>query len=272
MAPPDLFGDDPALIRPATPAPAADESRGQTSSLYRRYRPRSFDPDDLVGQEHVVQTLRNAIMRGRVAHAYLFCGPRGTGKTTTARLLAKAVNCLAPEVDQRPCNACAACDAINSGATTEKFTPRAVREAPRGQGCPMRIAAKEPAGSSHKLGVRGGGVCCREASMEIPSRWSHLEPPATSPAIPQVALEEGRPPQPVAPGLWLFAPNRDTAGGSAWLLDAETGPVLVDAPALTQANLVFLSQRPKGLIVLTGRDGHGASEGVRSAAVRPGRR
>jgi DNA polymerase-3 subunit gamma/tau len=119
MAPPDLFGDDPALSRPATPAPAADESRGQTSSLYRRYRPRSFDPDDLVGQEHVVQTLRNAIMRGRVAHAYLFCGPRGTGKTTTARLLAKAVNCLAPEVDQRPCNACAACDAINSGATTD---------------------------------------------------------------------------------------------------------------------------------------------------------
>lgn len=101
--------------------------------------------------------------------------------------------------------------------------------------------------------------------MVIPSRWSPLEPPATSPAIPQVALEEGRPPQSVAPGLWLFAPNRDTAGGSAWLLDAETGPVLVDAPALTQANLVFLSQRPKGLIVLTGRDGHGRCRRLQEA-------
>jgi DNA polymerase-3 subunit gamma/tau len=81
-------------------------------ALYRKWRPRTFD--EVVGQEHVVRTLRNALTSGRIHHAYLFAGPRGTGKTTTARLLAKAVNCLAPE-DQRPCNECAICRAINEG-------------------------------------------------------------------------------------------------------------------------------------------------------------
>ena len=81
-------------------------------ALYRKWRPRSFD--EVVGQEHIIRTLRNAIASGRIHHAYLFSGPRGTGKTTTARLLAKAVNCLAPE-DQRPCNECAICEALNEG-------------------------------------------------------------------------------------------------------------------------------------------------------------
>ncbi len=81
-------------------------------ALYRKWRPQTFD--DLIGQEHVVRTLRNALRMGQVHHAYLFAGPRGTGKTTTARLLAKAVNCLAP-VEERPCNQCEICRAVNEG-------------------------------------------------------------------------------------------------------------------------------------------------------------
>ncbi|MGH2609025.1 MAG: AAA family ATPase, partial [Tepidiformaceae bacterium] len=59
--------------------------------LYGRYRPKGFD--EVVGQDHIVTTLRNALASGQIAHAYLFSGPRGTGKTTTARILARAVNC-----------------------------------------------------------------------------------------------------------------------------------------------------------------------------------
>jgi len=88
-------------------------------SLYRKYRPQSFESDELVGQDHIIRTLRNALSLGRVAHAYLFCGPRGTGKTTTARIVAKAVNCLHDDPQARPCNVCANCVAINANATPD---------------------------------------------------------------------------------------------------------------------------------------------------------
>ena len=84
--------------------------------FYRKWRPQTFS--EVAGQEHVVQTLRNAIKGSRIAHAYLFCGPRGSGKTSTARILSKAVNCQSP-VDGEPCNKCDSCLAINKGSALD---------------------------------------------------------------------------------------------------------------------------------------------------------
>lgn len=81
--------------------------------LYRKYRPKVFS--DVVGQEHIVSTLRKEIETGKVSHAYLFTGSRGTGKTSCAKILSKAVNCLHP-VDGNPCNECEICKGIDSGA------------------------------------------------------------------------------------------------------------------------------------------------------------
>ncbi|OGL95945.1 DNA polymerase III, subunit gamma and tau [Candidatus Uhrbacteria bacterium RIFOXYB12_FULL_58_10] len=85
-------------------------------ALYRKYRPSTFA--DVVGQEHVKTTLQNQILSGSVAHAYLFTGPRGIGKTTVARLVAKAVNCLALNGGE-PCNACDACKDVMSGSSLD---------------------------------------------------------------------------------------------------------------------------------------------------------
>ena len=79
---------------------------------YRKWRPSSFA--ELAGQEHVSTTLRQSVRLGRISHSYLFCGPRGCGKTTTARIIAKAANCLDLQ-DGDPCNACAICQSINEG-------------------------------------------------------------------------------------------------------------------------------------------------------------
>jgi DNA polymerase-3 subunit gamma/tau len=85
-------------------------------SLYRRYRSQRFD--EVLGQDHVTQALRNAVRDGRVGHAYLFSGPRGTGKTSTARILAKVLNCAAPE-DGEPCGKCENCVAVAEGRVVD---------------------------------------------------------------------------------------------------------------------------------------------------------
>jgi DNA polymerase III subunit gamma/tau len=84
--------------------------------FYRKWRPQTFS--EVAGQDHVIQTLRNAVQSARIAHAYLFCGPRGSGKTSTARILAKAVNCQNP-VGGEPCNTCESCLSINKGSALD---------------------------------------------------------------------------------------------------------------------------------------------------------
>ncbi|MBQ7786180.1 MAG: DNA polymerase III subunit gamma/tau [Clostridia bacterium] len=85
-------------------------------ALYRRYRPARFD--DFVGQEAVIKTLRSQVMSGRIAHAYLFCGTRGTGKTSTAKVFARAVNCEAPDRGE-PCGQCAVCKALSAESSLD---------------------------------------------------------------------------------------------------------------------------------------------------------
>ena len=87
-------------------------------ALYRKWRPKSFA--DLVGQEHISRTLANAILSEKIGHAYLFAGPRGTGKTSTAKIFAKALNCDHGPTPE-PCNVCPVCKKINEGASMDVF-------------------------------------------------------------------------------------------------------------------------------------------------------
>jgi len=93
-------------------------------ALYQKYRSSTFE--EVVGQEYVVRSIQNAIKEGKVGHAYLFCGPRGTGKTTMARLLAKAVNCTDPE--HAPCGVCENCVAANNGTHPDIIEINAANE------------------------------------------------------------------------------------------------------------------------------------------------
>ena len=85
-------------------------------ALYRKYRPTAFS--DVVGQEHIIKTLTNELSEGKIFHAYLFTGTRGTGKTTCAKILAKAVNCLDLQ-NGNPCCKCDMCKAIANGEITD---------------------------------------------------------------------------------------------------------------------------------------------------------
>lgn len=89
------------------------EEKEQFIVSARKYRPDTFD--SLVGQENIATTLRNSILRGQLAHAYLFCGPRGVGKTTTARIFAKSINCLNPSEAMQPCGVCESCVSFAQG-------------------------------------------------------------------------------------------------------------------------------------------------------------
>jgi DNA polymerase-3 subunit gamma/tau len=107
-----LWEQEVAGSNPVSPTRRGDSRVSETStyiSLYRRWRPQRFS--EIVGQEEIVRTLRNAVISDEVAHAYLFAGERGIGKTSIARILARAVNCLAPEGGE-PCNQCANCTTI----------------------------------------------------------------------------------------------------------------------------------------------------------------
>ena len=87
------------------------------TALYRKFRPKNFN--EMVGQEHITKTLKNQIIANRVGHAYLFSGGRGTGKTSAAKIMARAINCLHPKEDGEPCNECEICKAILEGSLTD---------------------------------------------------------------------------------------------------------------------------------------------------------
>src|SRR5919201_1712112 len=131
-------------------------------SLYRKWRSRGFF--EVVGQAHVTQTLRNAVRSGTFGHAYLFAGPRGTGKTSTARIVARAVNCLNLQ-DGEPCNRCAPCQAMLANrcldlVEIDAASARALRPGDdgRAQGAGHHRLALPAPGLPHHLTARHRGT------------------------------------------------------------------------------------------------------------------
>ncbi len=114
--PSPVAAPEPSQVAAPEPSPVIAHEAAPYLALYRRYRPGSFA--EVAGQDHVSMALRNAVREGRVGHAYLFSGPRGTGKTSTARILAKALNCLDPAGGE-PCGECSSCLAVADGRSLD---------------------------------------------------------------------------------------------------------------------------------------------------------
>jgi hypothetical protein len=170
--------------------------------FYRKWRPQTLS--EVVGQQHVTETLRRSIVNGRVAHAYLFCGPRGTGKTSTGRILAKAINCLEP-VNGEPCNNCALCQAFNAGSALDIIEI----DAASNRGIDEIRELKErvnyaPAAAKYKVYIRASAPCHLCTGNHRPAQsagYDIVTLPAfrLSPSIPVgghlqagVCLREGR--------------------------------------------------------------------------------